>query len=84
MNVTSIDLLPEPLKKVRSQATRQLISLLAGMFDNTGDALFELADKAINNADQIMYFDPMREVRIKREVMEGIFTRALQDNFKVF
>jgi len=31
-----------------------------------------------------MYFDSMREVRIKREVMEGIFTCALQDNFKVF
>ncbi len=84
MNVTSIDLLPEPLKKVRAQACKLLASMLANMFDNADDALFELADKAVNNADQTMYFDSMREVRIKRQVMESLFARSLQDNFKVF
>lgn len=84
MNVTSIDLLPEPLKKVRSQASLLLASMLASMFDNTDDILFELADKAVNNADQTMYFDSMREVRIKREAMETLFIRAVQDNFKLF
>jgi len=84
MNVTSIDLLPEPLKKVRVQATKLLASMLANMFDSADDALFELADKAINNADQTMYFDSMREVRIKREVMESLFARFLQDHFKIF
>jgi Protein of unknown function (DUF1631) len=84
MNVTSIDPLPEPLKKVRVQAAKLLASMLANMFDSADDALFELADKAINNADQTMYFDSMREVRIKREVMESLFARSLQDHFKIF
>ncbi|MEH6358199.1 MAG: DUF1631 domain-containing protein [Pseudomonadales bacterium] len=84
MNVTAIDLLPEPLKKVRAYATKLLNNMLVSMFDNTDDALFELADKAENNADQTMYFDSMREVRIKREAMEARFSRAIQDNFKPF
>lgn len=84
MNVTSIDLLPEPLKKVRGQASKLLASMLASMFDHTDDALFELADKAVNNADQTLYFDSMREVRIKREAMETRFASALQENFKQF
>jgi len=84
MNVTSIDLLPEPLKKVRAQACKQLAGMLANMFDNTDDALFELADKAINSDDQTMYFDSMRKVRIQRQTMESLFARSLQDNFKIF
>lgn len=84
MNVTSIDLLPEPLKKVRAQACKLLASMLANMFDSADDALFELADKAINSDDQTMYFDSMRKVRIKRQVMESLFARSLQDNYKVF
>lgn len=84
MNVTSIDLLPEPLKKVRNQASKQLASLLAGMFDNTDDALFELADKAEDSADQTMYFDSMRAVRIKREVIDKSFASAFHESFKLF
>lgn len=84
MNVTAIDLLPKPLKEVRVQASKLLASMIANLFDNTDDALFELADKAVNSDDQTMYFDSMREVRIKRQVMESLFARSLQDNFKVF
>jgi len=84
MNVTSIDLLPEPLKKVRSQANKQLASLLAGMFDNTDDALFELADKAEDSAERTMYFDSMRAVRIKREAIDKSFTAAFHESFKLF
>lgn len=83
MNVTSIDLLPGPLKDVRAQATKQLAGLLANMFDNTDDALFELADKAGNSDDQTMYFDSMRKVRIKRQSIERLFVQSTQDNFKV-
>jgi len=84
MNVTSIDLLPEPLKKVRSRATKQLISMLDSMFDNTDDALFELADKAEDSAERTMYFDSMRAVRIKREAIEKYFASAFHEGFKLF
>jgi len=83
-NVTSIDLLPEPLKKVRGQASKLLVSMLASMFDNADDALFELADKAEDSAERTMYFDSMRAVRIKREAMEKYFASAFQENFKLF
>lgn len=82
VNVTPIDILPEPLKRVRELAKVQIAVILGNMFDNADDALFELADKATSNLDQTMYFDSMREVRIKREGMETAFMQKVQDGFR--
>lgn len=82
VNVTPIDILPEPLKRVRELAKVQIAVILGNMFDNADDALFELADKATSNVDQTMYFDSMREVRIKREGMESAFLQRVQDGFR--
>ncbi len=81
-NVTSIDLLPESLKKVREYAGAELGSMLGDMFNSADDALFELADKATTNAGQAVYFDSMREVRIKRSAIEKKFLRTLHEGFR--
>ncbi len=81
-NVTPIDLFPQALKKVREQARGAFGSMLGEMFDNADDALFELADKATTNDGQAVYFDAMREVRIKRPDIEQKFLKTLHNGFR--
>ena len=61
------------LNAVRSIATRRLQQYIGNMFEHVDDALFDLAEKAENNAAQMHYFDGMREVRKRRPVIERSF-----------
>ncbi|UGB39004.1 DUF1631 domain-containing protein [Frateuria soli] len=61
------------LGAVRSIAGRRLQVLLGNMFEHVDDALFDLAEKAENNAAQMHYFDGMREVRKRRPMVERSF-----------
>jgi hypothetical protein len=58
------------LGAVRAIASRRLQVLLGNMFEHVDDALFDLAEKAENNAAQMHYFDGMREVRKRRPMVE--------------
>jgi serine/threonine protein phosphatase PrpC len=49
------------------------------MMDKVDDALFDLADKAENNTIQSMYFEAMREVRLKRSQVETQFNAHFID-----
>lgn len=62
--------LPAPFTEAKDRGKQALQPLLQALFDNLDDALFELADKAEHNLEQNMYFESMREVRIKRRSME--------------
>ncbi|MBP1474701.1 DUF1631 domain-containing protein [Frateuria sp. MAH-13] len=61
------------LGAVRTIAGRRLQLLLGNMFEHVDDALFDLAEKAENNAAQMHYFDGMREVRKRRPMVERSF-----------
>lgn len=61
------------LVSVRGLATKRLHALASNMFENIDDALFDLAEKAENNAAQTQFFDGMREVRKKRAIVERTF-----------
>src|SRR5690606_11190816 len=65
--------LPLPLIRLRDTSTEKLKALLGRMFDSADDALFELADRAGSNSEQSLYFDGMREVRLKRKQSEMTF-----------
>ncbi|GLQ50344.1 DUF1631 domain-containing protein [Dyella flava] len=71
------------LNAVRSIASRRLQQYIGNMFEHVDDALFDLAEKAENNAAQMHYFDGMREVRKRRPVIERTFlaqvSRELND-----
>ncbi|MGH8041665.1 MAG: DUF1631 domain-containing protein [Rudaea sp.] len=69
------DRMAELLRGVRANALKRLQALVGTLFENIDDALFDLAEKAENNAVQTQYFDGMREVRKKRQQVE----RAYQD-----
>jgi Protein of unknown function (DUF1631) len=73
--------LPAAMHNLRDKARQQLQNLLRDLFDKVDDAMFELADKADNNQDQNLYFDSMREVRIRRRAMETTFFRQIDIGF---
>ena len=63
----------ELLNAVRGIAGKRLQQCLGNLFDHVDDALFDLAEKAENNATQTHYFDGMREVRKRRPAIERTF-----------
>ncbi len=75
--------LSAPLQKLRDRGRQMLLQLLQGMFDNADDALFELADKAQTNAEQNVYFESMRDIRLKRRMIEAAFAQLIPQAFTV-
>jgi len=67
----------ELLNAVRSIASRRLQQWIGNTFEHVDDALFDLAEKAENNAAQMHYFDGMREVRKRRPTVERHFLSAI-------
>jgi hypothetical protein len=74
--------LPAPFLMMKDKGKQAIQPLLQALFDNIDDALFELADKAELNNEQNMYFESMRELRIKRRGMELSFGKELDHAFR--
>lgn len=77
MNVSSA-----PLIRLQERCRPLLQELVQDLFDHADDALFELADRAAKNSEQNLYFESMREVRIKRRGIEQALMRDLGENFR--
>jgi hypothetical protein len=73
--------LPAAMHSLRDKARQQLQLRLRELFDKADDALFELADQSTNNQEQNLYFDSMREVRLRRRTMEAAFFRRIDVAF---
>ena len=67
----------ELLGAVRNIASKRLQQWVGNAFEHVDDALFDLAEKAENNAAQMHYFDGMREVRKRRPAVERSFLGAI-------
>ncbi|WP_219096552.1 DUF1631 domain-containing protein [Pseudomonas sp. UMAB-40] len=73
--------LPVILLQVRDKATQQLRHGLQALFDNADDTLFEMADRARNDVEQNLFFEAMRDLRLKRKSIERGF---LEQFFEAF
>ena len=73
--------LPQLVTATRRTAKHHLKKLLAAFFTQVDDSLFDLADKAENNQLQNLYFDAMREVRLRKEDMGNAYRRRLDALF---
>ncbi len=73
--------LPVPVHSLQEKGKQMLLGMLNKLFDNADDALFDLADKAISNREQNLYFDSMREVRIRRRTIESQFAETIDKAF---
>lgn len=73
--------LSAPLAAVRDRALTYLRVGLSELFDNADDTLFEKADRAGSNADQSMFFDAMRLLRLQRHAIEKSCCDGLDREF---
>ncbi len=74
--------LPPVLSTIRQQAKSQLKELINNLFNNTDDALFELADRSQSDQQQEMYFDSMRIVRLHRKAVTASFINHFSQSFE--
>lgn len=79
-----IDRVGDLVKLVRTVSLARITSLVGTLFDNVDDALFDLAERAGSNAAQTEYFDGMREVRKKRQLVERLFNEQTAKAFTDF
>ena len=78
------DRLGDILKLVRGISQKRINGLVSTLFENVDDALFDLAERAGSNAIQTEFFDGMREVRKKRQLVERLFQDQAAKNFTEF
>jgi hypothetical protein len=78
------DRLGDILKLVRGISQKRINGLVSTLFENVDDALFDLAERAGSNALQTEFFDGMREVRKKRQLVERLFQDQAAKNFTEF
>ncbi|WP_085694966.1 MULTISPECIES: DUF1631 domain-containing protein [unclassified Pseudomonas] len=80
-NPSPLARLPVILLQVRDKATQQLRHGLQALFDNADDTLFEMADRARSDVEQNLFFEAMRDLRLKRKNIERGFLEHLFEAF---
>ena len=72
----------ELIRDCRKLAHERLPESLSFVLNQVDDALFDLANTADNSNRQNLYFDAMRELRLKREEFESMFMESFETNFE--
>ena len=70
------------LKHCRELASSTLIDALPIVMDKLDDALFDLANRSGNSKEQGVYFETMRQVRVKRASIETEFRRFFKESVR--
>lgn len=74
--------IPTLVKQVKDNSFSILSNNFSQFFSSCDDLFFDLASKAGSNNEQNLYFDSMREVRIKKPQVWSIFKERFEDNFR--
>lgn len=74
--------LPPLLENIRDLALSGLRQGMQSLFDDMDDTLFDLADRAENNQEQGLYFEAMRDLRLKRQGIERTFLDRCAGGFE--
>ncbi|ROR32060.1 DUF1631 domain-containing protein [Inmirania thermothiophila] len=69
------------LRTVLDSARRYLDEAVAATLDRLDDTLFRLAERAESNAAQSLYFDAMRETRLRRQALAEAFREHFEANY---
>lgn len=72
---------PKMLGFIQTQAQDNAFRLLEHMFSATDDLFYDLSKRATTNNEQNLYFEAMREIRIRKKGVTGEFLRALNNLF---
>ncbi|MBV1920558.1 MAG: DUF1631 domain-containing protein, partial [Pseudomonadales bacterium] len=73
---------PSILDNIRNRSIETLSALISTLFEQIDDTFFELADSAVNNNEQNVYFESMREIRLQRKRVEHSFFASLELDFR--
>ncbi|MFV2030981.1 MAG: DUF1631 domain-containing protein [Gammaproteobacteria bacterium] len=71
-------------ESVQRFALKGLSDLIRVLMENMDDALFDLSEKAETDRERNMYFEAMREIRLKRGFLQQGFDQAMEDYFNQF
>ncbi len=75
--------LPPIVRQVKENTLSILTNLLDEFFSSCDDLFFDLAGKAASNQEQNLYFDSMREIRIKKHKIQNLFKCEYEKSFLV-
>lgn len=73
---------PGVLKHIEDSALSSSRQLLEHMFSATDDLFYELSKRATSNNEQNLYFESMREIRVKKEGLISAFLQKLASDFE--
>lgn len=69
------------LQRIEENSSRASKTLLQHMFSSTDDLFYELSKRATSNSEQNLYFESMREIRIKKDALSSKFLEHLSHYF---
>ncbi len=72
---------PSPIRMLRDRARTFLQEHLDLLFERVDDTFFDLADRALNQNEQTLYFDAMRMMRLNRRRVESEFIAGITEAF---
>jgi hypothetical protein len=73
---------PNPVyNSIKRFSLEGLSDLIRVLMENVDDSLFELSDKVDNDKERNMYFEAMREIRLKRDGLKQHFNYEMQQRF---
>lgn len=68
-------------ESIKRFSLRGLNDLIRILMESVDDSLFDLSEKVDNDTDRNMYFEAMREIRLKRKSILANFDEELQKSF---
>src|SRR5690606_16997201 len=69
------------LQRIEEMSMQSGKQLLVHMFSATGDLFYELSKRATSNNEQNLYFESMREIRIKKDALNTRFLALIEESF---
>ncbi len=73
--------IPEPIRQVKDNTINVLLNQLGDMFASCDDLFFDLSGRANSNSEQNLYFESMREVRLKKGGLTASFKRETDSQY---
>ena len=69
------------LLQIKNSSSAFLMNCLENLFSSCDDLFFDLSSRAASNNEQNLYFESMRELRVKKVGAINLFNRQLEQNF---
>ncbi|WNO08586.1 DUF1631 domain-containing protein [Teredinibacter sp. KSP-S5-2] len=72
---------PKLLKHIQQHASEGFVRLIEHMFAATDDLFYDLSKRASSNNEENLYFESMREIRIKKQGVSNAFLHEFDNYF---